>query len=63
MIQLQFLLTMFGGRVDRARRNDDGVSAVEWVVITALLVGIALAVGKILMDTIKGKADSINLDD
>lgn len=63
MIQLQFLLTMFGGRVDRARRNEDGVSAVEWVVITALLVGIALAVGKVLMDTIKGKADSINLDE
>jgi hypothetical protein len=35
---------------------------VEWVLITALLIGIALAVGGILMNTLKGKADEINLD-
>ncbi|KQY64681.1 MULTISPECIES: Flp family type IVb pilin [unclassified Nocardioides] len=63
MIQLEFLLTLLGGRVERVRRNDDGVSAVEWVVITALLVGIALAVGTILLTKIRGKADSINLDE
>lgn len=62
MIQLQFLLTLLDGRVTRARRSERGASAVEWVVITALLVGIALAVGAVLLKTIKGKADSINLD-
>jgi hypothetical protein len=34
---------------------------VEWVVITALLVGIAVAVGAILLNTITDKADSIDL--
>lgn len=42
-------------------RSDRGASAVEWVVITALLVGIAIAVGAILMTTISNKATSINL--
>lgn len=43
-------------------RSDRGASAVEWVVITALVVGIAIAVGAILMTTIENKANSINLD-
>ena len=42
-------------------RSDRGASAVEWVVITALLVGIALAVGAILLRTVRNKANSIDL--
>lgn len=43
-------------------RSDRGASAVEWVVITGILVAIAIAVGAILMTTISNKATSINLD-
>jgi hypothetical protein len=49
------------GRVIRGAR-DRGASVVEWVVISALLVGIAAAVGTILLQKLKTKADSINLD-
>ncbi len=42
--------------------RDRGASVVEWVVISALLVGIAAAVGTILLQKLKTKADSINLD-
>jgi hypothetical protein len=56
------------GRIDAARSRvihgarDRGASVVEWVVISALLVGIAAAVGTILLGKLKTKANSINLD-
>jgi hypothetical protein len=56
------------GRIDAARSRvvrgprDRGASVVEWVVISALLVGIAAAVGAVLLNKLKAKADSINLD-
>ena len=59
---LVFLRVVLAGRIEHARRSERGASAVEWVLITALLIGIALAVGGILMNTLKGKADEINLD-
>lgn len=62
MIQLQFLLTMLDARIARVRRDEHGASAVEWVVITAILVGIAVAIGATLKTLIEGKANSINLD-
>jgi Flp pilus assembly pilin Flp len=49
------------GRIQRARRSEGGASAVEWVLITALLIGVALAVGKIILDRLQAKANSINL--
>jgi hypothetical protein len=55
-------------RIDRARarRRDDardvGASVVEWVIITALLVGLAIAVGAILVPLITNKAKTIQLD-
>ncbi len=55
-------------RIDAARSRvirgarDRGASVVEWVVISALLVGIAAAVGAVLLDKLRAKADSINLD-
>jgi Flp pilus assembly pilin Flp len=49
-------------RIGRDRGSDDrGASAVEWVVITAILVAIAVAVGAVLREKIQGKADSIDL--
>jgi Flp pilus assembly protein TadG len=49
------------GRIQRARRSEGGASAVEWVLISALLIGVALAVGKIILDKLQAKANSINL--
>lgn len=42
-------------------RSDRGVSVVEWVVITAVLVGLALAVAAILRTLVMDKANSIKL--
>ena len=58
---LTLLTTLLGARFAQARRAETGASAVEWVVITALLVGIAVAVGAILLNTITDKANSIDL--
>jgi hypothetical protein len=54
-------------RIDRAvaRSNDDrrdvGASVVEWVIITALLVGLAIGVGAVIVKAVNDKAKSINL--
>ena len=45
-----------------ATPRDLGASAIEWVVISALLVAIAVAVGGILIAKLRAKATSINLD-
>lgn len=52
---------LIGARIDRARTSEKGVSAVEWVLISALLAGIAIAVGAILYKKLTGKADGLNL--
>ena len=62
MIQLHVLCLLLSARVSAARKSERGASSVEWVVITALLVGIAGVVGVVLMNTIQGKAESVNLD-
>jgi hypothetical protein len=56
------------GRIDRAlarptgTARELGASAIEWVIISALLVGIAVAVGTVLLQKLQAKADSIDLD-
>ena len=53
-------------RVDAARTarqaGDLGASVVEWVIISALVVGIAVAVGTILLNRLRDKANSIDFD-
>lgn len=55
-------------RIDRAlaRSTDSprdlGASVVEWVIISALLVAIAVAVGAVLLQKLTAKANSIDLD-
>jgi hypothetical protein len=55
-------------RIDRtlARSGDTvrdrGASVVEWVIISALLVAIAVAIGGVLLTKLRTKANSINLD-
>lgn len=57
-----FLRVVLAGKVEHARRSERGASAVEWVLITALLVGIAIVVGGIILNTLQEKANEIQLD-
>ena len=60
--QALFLLkVLVDGRIQRAHRSEGGASAVEWVLISALLIGVAIAVGAIIMSKLQAKANSINL--
>lgn len=58
---LGFCLLMLEGRLVKARR-DDGASAVEWVIIAAIVVGICIAVAAILRTALVGKANDIGSD-
>ena len=60
MTQLNFMKIVLDARLDRVRRDQTGASAVEWVVITALLIGIAVAVGAIVLNKLTDKANSLN---
>ncbi|MFH7323816.1 Flp family type IVb pilin [Aeromicrobium sp. HA] len=55
---LGFLVTLLGARLDKARR-EEGASAVEWVVIAAVLVAICAAIAVILRGALEGKANNI----
>ncbi|MBO2452052.1 hypothetical protein J4573_33540 [Actinomadura barringtoniae] len=60
---ITYLRAVLGVRLDRLRNEDDrgrGASAIEWAIITAILAGIAIAVGAIILKKIKDKANSIN---
>ncbi len=58
---LGFLMTMLGARMDRARR-EDGASAVEWVVIAAVLVAICGTIAVILTNALQNEATDIGND-
>jgi hypothetical protein len=55
------LRVLLGARIDRARSSENGASAVEWVIISALLIGVALAVGAIILRKLTGKAENLPL--
>jgi Flp pilus assembly protein TadG len=55
------LRVLLAGRIQRTRRSERGASAVEWVLISALLIGVAIAVGAIIMAKLTGKANDLNL--
>jgi Flp pilus assembly pilin Flp len=55
------LRVLLVGRIQRTRRSERGASAVEWVLISALLIGVAIAVGAIIMAKLTGKANNLNL--
>ena len=59
---IELLVIMLNGRLDAARKDERGVSAVEWVVISGLVAMIAFAIYTILMDRLKGKAENLQLD-
>lgn len=57
--EAKLLLTYWWSRFEVARRDESGVSAVEWAIIVSLGVGIAIAVAAILM--IKGRGIANNV--
>ncbi len=56
-----FCMLMLESRLARARR-EDGASAVEWVIIAAIVVAICIAVAGILRAALVGKANDIGSD-
>jgi Flp pilus assembly pilin Flp len=58
---VDFLLTFLKGRVQRARSEDlsRGASAVEWVIISAVVVTVVGAVALIINGALKGKASDV----
>lgn len=47
-------------RLERVRQNEErGASAIEWVIITAVLVGLALLVAAVVRSYVQDEADKI----
>jgi Flp pilus assembly pilin Flp len=60
---LGFLELFLRARVDRARTADSrGASAIEWVVISAIVVAIVLVIGGILTAALQNKANEVSQD-
>ncbi|GGR73302.1 hypothetical protein GCM10010252_09780 [Streptomyces aureoverticillatus] len=59
---VDFLVTFLQGRVRRARSGelDRGASAVEWVIISAVVVAIVGVVAAIINNALKGGADKVS---
>ena len=53
-----FCVLMLEGRLARTRR-EEGASAVEWVIIAAIVVGICIAVAGILKGALTNKASDV----
>jgi Flp pilus assembly pilin Flp len=58
---LNFMVIYLRGRIDRVRNEDmsRGASAVEWVVISAIVVGIVAVVGYAIKSALTTKSDSV----
>jgi len=58
---VDFLVTFLQGRVQRARSGelDRGASAVEWVIISAVVVAIVGVVAAIINRALKGGAENV----
>lgn len=54
-----FLMLVLDSRLRKQGRDERGVSAVEWVIISAIVVGICIAVAAILMDALTSEATDI----
>ena len=58
----QVLIAVVRGRADRARqqgRNEIGASAVEWAIISAIVVGLALFVATVIRRVVESNASKI----
>ncbi|AZM46734.1 hypothetical protein DMB38_13760 [Streptomyces sp. WAC 06738] len=58
---IDFLVTFLRGRVERARSGelDRGASAVEWVIISAIVVAIVSAVAVIINQALSDGANDV----
>ncbi|TGB06013.1 hypothetical protein [Streptomyces sp. MZ04] len=58
---LDFMITFLRGRVQRARSGelDRGASAVEWVIISAVVVAIVGVVAAVINGALKGGAEDV----
>ncbi len=55
-----YLLIMLSVRLDRARQAPSrGASAVEWVIITAIIAGVALGLAALIRSLVEGKEAEI----
>lgn len=59
--EVQYLWIMVRGHVARAREDERGVSAVEWILITLALIGMATVVAGIITDRVQDRAGDVNL--
>ncbi|MFD4630105.1 hypothetical protein ACFVYR_16665 [Streptomyces sp. NPDC058284] len=59
---VDFLVTFLKGRVERARSGelDRGASAVEWVIISAVVVAIVGVVAAVINAALKGGAEKVS---
>ncbi|MGP3971009.1 hypothetical protein [Streptomyces sp. 6N223] len=56
-----FLITFVRGRVERARAQEDrGASAIEWVVIAAVVVTVVAAVGYVISQALNDRAEDVS---
>lgn len=61
MTPLGFLIAVLDVRVRRAR-SERGASAVEWVIIAAIVVGICIGIAAILRSALTDTANNIGDD-
>lgn len=59
---MQYLWMVLGGIQDRIRKEERGATAVEWVVISAVLATIAVTLGIFITRLVDDKAKTISLD-
>lgn len=59
--EAQYLWILVNGHLARAREDERGVSAVEWVIITGVLILLAVGVGAIIRGKIVTAANGINI--
>lgn len=60
--QVQLLVILIQGRFDAARKDERGVSAVEWVVISGLVAGLAILIYQIMRTRLTDTAENIELE-
>jgi|GEM_PF-6915520 len=61
--EVQYLMILVRGHLARARNEERGVSAVEWVIIAVAVAGIAIAIAATIERKIDQKATSLDLGD
>ncbi|GAA2888601.1 hypothetical protein GCM10010517_52610 [Streptosporangium fragile] len=56
-----YAITLLSVRIDRARNAPTrGASAVEWVIITAIIAGVALGLATLIRNLVEGKQAEIS---